>query len=118
MTPTDTRIASHRADVQTAALVVGVIFLLVGILGFIPGVTTDYDQLAPAGPDSHALLFGIFQVSFLHNVVHLLFGVAGLALSRAVRPARQYLLWGGCCTCSCGSTDWSSTREAPPTSSR
>jgi preprotein translocase subunit Sss1 len=28
--------------VQLAALVVGVVFLLVGVLGFVPGITTDY----------------------------------------------------------------------------
>lgn len=36
-----------------------------------------------AGHESHAQLFGIFEVSVLHNIVHLLFGLAGLALARA-----------------------------------
>ena len=39
---------------------------------FIPGVTTSYDQLELAGHESGAELLGIFQVSILHNVVHLL----------------------------------------------
>ncbi|UPW04502.1 DUF4383 domain-containing protein [Rhodococcus pyridinivorans] len=81
--------------VQTAALVVGAVFLLVGILGFIPGVTSDYDQLSGAGHHSEAMLLGIFQVSILHNIVHLLFGVLGLAAARAVATARSYLIIGG-----------------------
>jgi len=77
------------------ALVVGAVFLLVGILGFIPGVTTDYDMMSFAGHDSMAKLFGLFQVSVLHNIVHLLFGVAGIALARTARTAAGYLVAGG-----------------------
>ncbi|MEE2031967.1 DUF4383 domain-containing protein [Rhodococcus chondri] len=81
--------------VQTAALVVGAVFLLVGILGFIPGITTDYDQLSGAGHESGAMLLGIFQVSILHNIVHLLFGVAGIGAARTAAAARMYLIVGG-----------------------
>ncbi|WP_030722281.1 DUF4383 domain-containing protein [Streptomyces sp. NRRL F-2580] len=84
-----------RAHVQEAALVVGAVFLLVGILGFIPGITTDYDTLAFAEHHSEAKLLGIFQVSVLHNIVHLLFGVAGLAMARTATAARTYLIGGG-----------------------
>jgi hypothetical protein len=84
-----------RTSVQKAALAVGAVFLLVGILGFIPGITTNYDRLAGAGHESEALLLGIFQVSILHNIVHLLFGAAGIALARSVAGARNYLIWGG-----------------------
>ena len=69
--------------------------LLVGILGFIPGITTNYAALGMAGPASDALLLGVFQVSILHNIVHLLFGVAGLALSRTASTARAFLIGGG-----------------------
>jgi hypothetical protein len=41
------------------------------------------------------MLFGIFQVSILHNIVHLLFGAAGLAMARTGRMARLFLLGGG-----------------------
>ena len=71
-----------RTLVQNVARLVGIVFLLVGILGFIPGVTTNlYDGLEFAGNDGTAELLGIFQVSVLHNIVHLLFGLAGLALA-------------------------------------
>jgi hypothetical protein len=81
--------------VQTAALAVGVVFVLVGILGFIPGITTGYEHLSFAGHHSSAMLFGVFAVSVLHNLVHLLFGVAGIVLARRIGAARGYLIGGG-----------------------
>jgi hypothetical protein len=76
-------------------LAVGAVFLLVGILGFVPGITSGVDQLSFAGHQSGAMLLGLFQVSILHNIVHLLFGVVGLALSRSWTGSRSYLIWGG-----------------------
>ena len=84
-----------RSHVQTAAAVVGVVFLLVGILGFIPGITTNYDAMEFSGHESRAELLGLFQVSILHNVVHLLFGAAGLALARTAASAMAYLVGAG-----------------------
>jgi hypothetical protein len=84
-----------RTDVQRAALAVGAVFLLVGVLGFIPGITSDYDQMSFASHDSMAKLLGVFQVSVLHNIVHLLFGVAGIAMARQARTAYLYLVGGG-----------------------
>lgn len=80
---------------QLAAMAVGAVFLLVGVLGFVPGITTNYDQLSFAGHESEALLLGVFQVSILHNLVHLLFGVAGLAMARTLSGARAFLIGGG-----------------------
>jgi hypothetical protein len=80
---------------RRAAATVGAVFLLVGILGFIPGITTNYGSMAFAGHDSEAMLLGVFQVSILHNLVHLLFGVAGVAMARTASGARAYLIGGG-----------------------
>ncbi len=44
-------------------------------------VTTNSGDLMMAGHHSDAMLLGLFQVSVLHNVVHLLFGV-GVLLTR------------------------------------
>lgn len=91
-----THTTGHRqSDLQRAAAAVGAVFLLVGVLGFIPGVTTDYSTMEFAGPESDAKLLGIFEVSILHNIVHLLFGVAGLALAKSWNGARSYLIGGG-----------------------
>jgi hypothetical protein len=80
---------------QSAAASFGAVFLLVGILGFVPGVTSNYDTMTFASHESEAELLGIFQVSILHNLVHLLFGVAGLAAARQVRNVVPYLVGGG-----------------------
>ncbi len=85
----------RAATVQKAAAVVGAGFLLVGIAGFIPGLTTNDDQMSFAGHDSMALLVGVFMVSTLHNTVHLLFGIAGLAAARSWSGSRAYLVGGG-----------------------
>lgn len=80
---------------RKAALAVGAVFLLVGVLGFVPGVTTGVDRLTFAGHGSGAELLGVFHVSVLHNLVHLLFGVAGLAMARRSDSAVAYLVGGG-----------------------
>ena len=89
------RDGSRDALVQRIALVVGATFLLVGILGFIPGITQDFDQIEFAGHESGAELLGLFKVSVLHNIVHLLFGVLGVALARRADTARVFLIGGG-----------------------
>lgn len=91
--PQATRTA--RRPVQLAALAVSVVFLLVGIMGFIPGITQDYDTMTFAGHHSEAMLLGIFAVSILHNLVHLAFGALGLVLARSVEGARNFLIGGG-----------------------
>ena len=84
-----------RTNVQKASLAVGAVFLLVGVLGFVPGITAGMDQMHFAGHHSEAMLLGIFQVSALHNIVHLLFGAAGLFLARSASGSRSFLLYGG-----------------------
>ncbi|WP_174188734.1 DUF4383 domain-containing protein, partial [Nocardia barduliensis] len=85
----------RRSPLQVAAMAVGAVFLLVGILGFIPGITTDYSELKWAGHQSEAQLLGLFNVSVLHNLVHLAFGIAGLLAARTAAAARAYLIGGG-----------------------
>jgi len=69
-------------NLRTMARVFGVVFLLVGVLGFVPGInqmhtTTEGEGLVVGGP-GHGMLLGIFHVNLLHNLVHILFGVWGL----------------------------------------
>ena len=87
--------ADNRSLVSRLAMIVGVVFLLVGIAGFIPGITTHYDTLSFAGHHSGAKLLGVFQVSVLHNIVHLLFGIVGIAMARRADSARLFLIGGG-----------------------
>ena len=64
---------------KTMAILFGVVFLVVGILGFVPAVTKD------------DMLLGIFHVNAAHNCVHLLSGVVALICGMAgVGPSRLY----------------------------
>ena len=106
MSHSPTSQTGHHNDTDKAgslarnlAKAVGAVFLLVGILGFVPGITSDIYPLnlfghEPNGRD-HALLLGLFEVSVLHNIVHLLFGVAGLAMAKNAKSAISYLIGGG-----------------------
>jgi hypothetical protein len=84
----------ERTDIQRAALLFGVVFLLVTILGFIPGITTDYDRLTTFD-DIGAKLFAIFGVNILENLVHLLYAVAGFAAAVSFAASRAYFIGGG-----------------------
>ena len=93
--PREARAAREaRVPMHAFAATMGLVFLLAGIGGFIPGVTSDYDELELWGPDSSAELLGLFEVSVLHNIVHLLFGVGLIAAAR-YSWSRLYLLGGG-----------------------
>ena len=81
--------------VQSVARLVGIVFLLVGIAGFIPGITTNlYEGLEFAGDAGNAELLGLFQVSILHNIVHALFGI-GILMAATPQGARTFLLGSG-----------------------
>lgn len=67
---------------RTFALIFGVVFLAIGILGF--GVVPSLLQDAGGeGMKAHGMLLGLFHVNLAHNIVHLLFGLWGLAASRS-----------------------------------
>ncbi|WP_319462406.1 DUF4383 domain-containing protein [Micromonospora sp. RTP1Z1] len=87
--------AGPKPRIQAVAAAVAAVFVLIGVLGFIPGVTTHYGDLTFAGHHTEAKLLGLFQVSILHNLLHLLFGLAGLVLARRVAGARLFLAGGG-----------------------
>ncbi len=85
---------SDREPVQIAAASAGAAFVLAGIAGFVPGLTTHVGSLSFAGHASEARLLGVFQVSVLHNLLHLAFG-CGILLARTPAGARTFLLGGG-----------------------
>jgi hypothetical protein len=84
----------RRSLPQVLALVFGAAFALMGIAGFIPGITTNYDELSLLGTDSNAQLLGLFRVSVLHNIAHLLFGV-GILAAATESASILYLVAGG-----------------------
>ena len=58
--------------VKATAILVGLIFLLIGIVGFVPAIT-------PA----NGMLLGIFHVNTAHNIVHLASGIVFLLCGMA-----------------------------------
>lgn len=80
------------APVQGGAVLVGVIFVVLGTAGFIPGLTQHWGELRFATPTSGATLAGLFRTSILANLIHLATGVVGLVLAhRGPLPARNFL---------------------------
>jgi hypothetical protein len=72
------------------ALVLGIAFLLVGVMAFIPGLVTENGHdLHVKGPGTGYLL-GLFHVNILHNAIHLLFGVWGIVAWRSFDASRMY----------------------------
>ena len=77
--------------VRTFALVFGIIYLLVGILGFVPGLNQHHADLPPIAVDSfYGRLMGLFPVNILHNIVHLAIGLWGILASRGTDGARFF----------------------------
>ena len=63
---------------RKASLVFGIVFVALGVLGFVPAFT----------PDEH--LFGIFHVDAVHNVIHLASGVVALSCAGSTFAAKKY----------------------------
>jgi hypothetical protein len=76
--------AGARPWPQLLALVFGAVYLLVGIVGFF---VTGFDDFA--GNSQHEMLL-IFMINPLHNIVHIVIGLAGLVLARTLAGARTY----------------------------
>ena len=74
---------SGRSTIQTVALVFGAVYLLVGILGLIPFFGGSYTQ-------AHNNLLGFVPINLLHNIVHLLIGVAGLVAASSFVRSRAF----------------------------
>ncbi|WP_020621478.1 MULTISPECIES: DUF4383 domain-containing protein [unclassified Pseudonocardia] len=79
--------------VQPVAAAFAVAFLLVGALGFVPGVTSGELAVLPGG--GTAVLAGLLPVSVLQNVLHLVTGLAGLVCARSRVASRVVLAAGG-----------------------
>ncbi len=72
------------------ALIFGIVFLVVGIAGFIPGLVQPLHAGHPPAMGNNGQLLGLFPVNEVHNVVHILFGIWGLAASRSLGGSVLY----------------------------
>ena len=77
---------------RTFALIFGIVFLLAGISGFVPGFLHPVHADAPplSVNSGYGLVFGLLPVNILHNLVHLLFGVLGIIAFAGVLSPRLY----------------------------
>lgn len=75
-----------RHPAQWLALAIGVVYTLVGVAGFV--VTGFSGFVEPNGE----LLMGVFEINPVHNIVHLVIGLAGLALWTSARPCADLRL--------------------------
>ena len=73
-----------RTVPEILALAFGAVYLLVGIIGFF---ITGFDDFFAHNTEEKFLFF---EINGMHNVVHLLIGVAGLVLGRTLTGARTY----------------------------
>lgn len=77
--------------IRTFALIFGIIYLLVGILGFIPALNHHHADMPAIAVDSfYGRLLGLFPVNILHNIVHLAIGLWGIVASKSVSGARFF----------------------------
>lgn len=67
------------AMLKKLSLLFGAIFILVGILGFVPGITDNQD-----------MLFGVFKVGAVYNLAHLLSGVIAFLVAKSEDRAQLY----------------------------
>jgi hypothetical protein len=74
------------------ARIIGILFVGVGVLGFIPALKSPPPLAAPhlAIEGGYGLLLGLFPVNWLHNLVHLAIGIAGWGASRTMGDVRRF----------------------------
>jgi hypothetical protein len=77
--------------VKTIAMIFGVVFILVALLGFMATGMSNMDS----DPATAPRVLGLFPVNVLHNVVHLLFGIWGVVSARSFAGARTYCMTAG-----------------------
>src|SRR3954468_1388238 len=77
---------------RTFALVFGIVFLAVGVLGFVPG----FVHTPAAGTHNVTMtqnygdLLGLFPINLLHNCVHILFRLWGVLAYRSLGGSVTY----------------------------
>lgn len=77
--------------IRTFALIFGIVYMLVGILGFIPGLSQHHADMPPISIDSfYGKMLGLFPINVLHNVVHMAIGAWGILASRSVGASRLF----------------------------
>jgi hypothetical protein len=74
---------SNRSTVQMVALLFGAIYLAAGVLGFLPFLGGSVTM-------TNSKLLGLFNINLLHNLVHIVIGIAGLAAAASLANSRRF----------------------------
>ena len=76
---------------RTFALIFGIVFLLVGVAGFVsPALLHPHDYPDVTVNAFEGDVLGLFPVNALHSLVHVLFGIWGLMASRGLGASVSY----------------------------
>lgn len=89
------RAGTGMGAAQTASASMGLLSTLIGIAGFIPGLTKHLGDIKFAGHDSGAMLFDRYQTSWLMNLLAIGIGLAGIAAARSKASSRGWLFGAG-----------------------
>ena len=78
-------------NTRNFAMVAGIVYIVVGVLGFVPRLLTSPADAPPLTVNqAYGYLFGLFPVNILHSLVHLAVGVWGVLAASTLGAARTY----------------------------
>lgn len=76
--------------VQRFAMIAGIVYIAVGVLGFVPALLTPDTATPLILEGMHGRLFGLFPVNWVHNLVHLAIGIWGITAARGFNNSVSY----------------------------
>ncbi len=77
--------------IRKFALIFGIIYVIAGVLGFVPALTPHHADMPPIAVDSfYGRALGLFPVNLLHNLFHIAIGAWGIFASRSLSGARFF----------------------------
>lgn len=78
--------------IRTFALIIGIVYVMAGVAGFVPALHGPLPHDAPPVSVTafYGAVLGLFPANFLHHLVHLAIGAWGIAASRKAAGARAF----------------------------
>jgi hypothetical protein len=80
----------QHMSTRTFARIFGILFLVLGLGGFVPGLTQPHVHPNLTVDAASGMALGLFPVNVLHNLFHIAFGIWGLMAARSLGAARGY----------------------------
>ena len=76
--------------IRKFALIFGIVYMLVGVLGFVPGLVQHHEMPDLTVKPFSGKMLGLFPINVLHNIVHMAIGAWGILASRSVGASRLF----------------------------